>query len=74
VIDKDEMAKDNVAIDALNPRDLGLPSRNKALVSWLSYYKVFMGFSGEARIEVADQILGFADDRSGDSMARFSST
>jgi hypothetical protein len=61
--DKDETARDNAVIEAINACNNDTSSRNKALVDWLSYYKVLMGFSGETRIRLADQILGFADER-----------
>jgi hypothetical protein len=66
--DKTQADRDNLVIDAIDERDRDQPSRNKALVDWLNYYRVLMGFSSEARIGVADQILGFADGRGGKSL------
>jgi hypothetical protein len=58
-----------LVIDATDERDRDQSSRNKALVDWLNYYRVLMGFSSDARIDVADQILGFADSRDGGSLS-----
>jgi hypothetical protein len=67
-LDMDETAKDVAVLDAIKQSNRDLSSRNKAVVDWLHYYKVFMGFSGEERIRVGDQILGFADERQGTSL------
>lgn len=65
--DKAETARDEVVISAI--RGEQDPSeRNKAVVDWLNRYKVLMSFTGQDRIRVADQILGFADESRGKSL------
>jgi hypothetical protein len=61
--DEDETAKDEAVIAAIDRRDQSPSDRNRTVVNWLNHYKVLMSFSGEERIKVADQILGFADER-----------
>jgi hypothetical protein len=67
-LDKDETVKDDAVLDAIKQRKRESSSRNKAVVDWLHYYKVLMGFSGQERINVGDQILGHADERHGISL------
>jgi hypothetical protein len=66
--DKSQADRDKLVIEAVDANDRDQSSRNRALVDWLNYYRVLMGFSSEARIGVADQILGFADGRGGRSL------
>jgi hypothetical protein len=58
-----ETASDREVLDAVSQSHRDRSDRNKTLVAWLQQYRVLMSFLGETRIRVADEILGFADDR-----------